>query len=194
MSQCNTNEDDNNDHRGNSGANHSSPHHTPRRPLIVNGGEFYTLAPATKQAMQLSRDMPGCRVFQIGRLLPGAKRASNSFRAGRQDQIVAAYILNGDECNGLYPNLLEYIHGNTRVPLVLDVEFIVPHQTDFDDMYNVAGALVDALVMFIATSLRHGSQDITRDDVCVERSCKLGKASFHIKIPKLVFASLERDM
>ena len=121
---------------------------------------------------------------------------SHRYRAGLSAAMVRDYIPSRDECGGLYPNLLEYIRGGRRCPLMLDVEWVTPKGTPHGEMLAGASALVDALVAFVAIALRHGSARITKDDVCISDACKTdgSKASFHIKIHRLVFACPETDM
>ena len=155
--------------------------------------EYRRLALAVENAKRKSRRRPDTRVYQIGRL-PEPDDRGIRFCVGRVEEVLSVYIQNGDECNGLHTNLMEYIFSGERCPLMFDVEWVTPNNTPTDDMENINSALTSALVAFINMSLKHDSQHIERADVCVQRSCKRGKASFHIIVHKLVFACLERDM
>ncbi|RUS20611.1 hypothetical protein BC937DRAFT_94816 [Endogone sp. FLAS-F59071] len=140
----------------------SNPLPSPPLHQLCLNGESYKLAPVIAKARYMSYKRPDTCVYQIARR--DGDHVFYRFRAGRPDFMVRSYIQNGDECSGLYPNLLEYIQGNARAPLMLDVEFVVPKDMQENEMEDIASALVNALVAFTAISLEHGSQCIERHD------------------------------
>ena len=109
-------------------------------------------------------------------------------------EICERYIRDDD----IHANVLEYYHGNHRCSLFFDIEWVNPKKISLSEHLNSIGHFIDILIKFISISTvcDDGVAFITRDDVCVEQACSNDgrKASFHVKIPTLVFRNIACDM
>jgi len=123
---------------------------------------------------------------------------ARKFKVQTFEEFCKLCILNPKEYkDGYYINAHEFYDGDKPNSLVIDFDWYNYENTAPEELFNTISVLVDALIMFINESLHRKDHTITRDDVCVEESCLLAngrKASFHVKIPKLVFYRMNADM
>ena len=137
---------------------------------------------------------PDKRIYQIEQIDPrDPSKTYQPFVVASPDEMCRNHILDSQT----HANVREYYFGGERCPLVFDVEWYNPVPTPHDTLFDIIGHVVDALVSFLSIATeRDDGVRITRDDVCVEQACSKDgrKASFHIKVPSLVFANMAYDM
>jgi len=157
--------------------------------------------PRVKTCLERAKDeleailpkVPDARIYQFE-----YSYGMRPFKVLTFQQFCGECILNENEYRpkGDFLSAHEFYDSDKPCPLIFDVEWYNPVDTALEDLIDVVSILIDALIKFIDEALYLEGHTITRDDVCVEESCKTNgrKASFHIKVPKLVFHRIPIDM
>ena len=137
---------------------------------------------------------PDKRIYQIQQWLhPGFDKTYISFEVATAQGICRKYLQD----DAIHTNVLEYYFGTERCPLVFDIEWVFLPATSIQALSENISGFVDVLLEFLSQAIEHEDGiHITRDDICVEQACSLKKrkASFHVKVPKLVFPNMACDM
>lgn len=154
---------------------------------------YYTLKDA-KHALHntINQDLD-YRIYQIEQWNYDFSRLNKPFVVGTFTQICENYILDRD----IHENIMEYLFGDERCSLVFDIEWYYPTPMTLSELEEHICEFVIVLVTFISMAVKRDDRVcITSEDVCIEQACdmKKRKASFHVKVPNLVFGNMAYEM
>ena len=154
---------------------------------------YYTLDEAKRELHKTIEREPGRRIYQVEEWNYNFSKIYQPFVVANREELCDQFILDGET----HANVKEYYPGDERCPLVFDIEWYYFTPTPLSELEEHIGHFVDILVAFLSVALeRDDKVHITRDDVCVEQACDMEKrkASFHVKVPRLVFRNMAHDM